>query len=286
MERIATIIAKGFGYLEGARWHDGALYFSDIKARQVIRMQPDGRHEVVCTLASRPSGLGWAVNGDLLVVGMEDETLNRFDAGGTILSSINLSDHLIHANDMAVDQSGRAYITHFGFDHFRNIPPRATHIVMVDGDGEVTRFGGGMLFPNGVVISPDGRTLVVAESFGRRLTAFDRAADGKLSHQRIFAQFEDIDRNNPDGICVDREGAIWAGAPLVGEFWRILEGGKITHRIRPAAGTGSFCVAAALGGEDRKTLFLLVSDTTAARVANNFDSSATVQAVRVDVPGA
>jgi sugar lactone lactonase YvrE len=285
MEQIATVVAKGFGYLEGARWHGGALYFSDIKSRRVVRMQTDGRHAEVCSLASRPSGLGWTMDGDLLVVGMEDETLNRFDAQGALLSRIDLSAHLIHANDMAVDRRGRAYISHFGYHLFNNAPPTATHIVMVDSDGKIARFGEGLLFPNGMAISADERNLVVAESFGRRLTVFDRAADGSLSRQRVFAQFDNVAHNNLDGICFDRGGAIWAGAPFAGEFWRIVEGGEITDRIKPAPGSGSFCVAGALGGDDGKTLFLLVSDTTAKRIANDFDSTATVQSVRVAVAG-
>jgi sugar lactone lactonase YvrE len=285
MEQIATIVAAGFGYLEGARWHGDALYFSDIKARRVVRMQADGRHRSVCTLASRPSGLGWSIDGDLLVVGMEDETLNRFSTQGALPSRIDLSAHIIHANDMAVDSQGRAYISHFGYHLFNNAPPTATHIVMVESDGKVTRFGEGMLFPNGVALSPDERTLVVAESFGRRLTVFDRAADGSLSRQRVFAQFDNISHNNLDGICFDRDGAVWAGVPFAGEFWRIVEGGEITDCVKPAPGSGSFCVAPALGGEDGKTLFLLVADTTAERVANDFDSTASVQSVRVAVPG-
>lgn len=281
MQQVPQILASGFGYLEAARWHGGALYFSDIKHRKVFRMAPDGAAHVVLELPQRPSGLGWAADGAMLVVGMEDNSLKRVSPGGEILASRDLSGHAIHANDMAVDGAGNAYVTQFGYDLFGHAPPEPTSIVRIDAAGTVSAQGGGLLFPNGIAFSPDGRTLVVAESFAYRLTAFDVAPDGNLTNQRLFAQFGDPARDVPDGLCIDSAGAVWVAMPFAGEFWRVEDGGTITDRVKPAPGTGTYCVDCILGGEDGRTLFLLVADTDVERLGNDWDSTATVQAVTV-----
>lgn len=280
-----TIIAQGFGYLEAARWRDGNLYFSDIGARKVYRMNPDGAHEALLELPARPSGLGWAENGDLLVIGMEDNTLNRMDAGGGIRSQVKLAKSVRFANDMATDTKGRAYITQFGYDLFNHAPPQPTGLVMIAADGQVEHFGANLVFPNGIAISRDGTKLVVAESFGLRLSTFDIAADGSLSNQRVFADFGNDERAIPDGLCMDAEGAVWVGMPFLGEFWRVRDGGDISDRIRPAA-PYTYCVDCALGGKDGQTLFMLCADTDVNRLANDWDSTASVQAMQVEVPSA
>lgn len=284
MNGCPSILKDGFGYLEGARWNDGFLYFSDIKHRKVHRMQTNGQCETVLDLPQRPSGLGWTTDGELLVIGMEDDSLNHVGVDGRIKSSTDLGPHLIHANDMTVDSHGRAYVTQFGYELFDHAAPSPTCIVMVDADNTISRFGEGLLFPNGVAITPDGRTLVVAESFGYRLTAFDIASDGGLSNQRVFADFGQDEGNVLDGICMDSEGAVWVGMPFSGEFRRVLDGGVVTDVIKPA-GKGTYCVDCALGGDDGRTLFLLVADTTVERMANDWDSQASVQSIAVKVPG-
>ncbi|MES2492454.1 MAG: SMP-30/gluconolactonase/LRE family protein [Pseudomonadota bacterium] len=281
MHKVPQVIASGFGYLEAARWHAGSLYFSDIKDRKVWRMSADGTPEIVLNLPERPSGLGWTPGGDMLVIGMEDNTLRRITDGESA-AILDLSAHVVHANDMAVDTAGNAYVTQFGYELFEHEQPRPTHIVRVDAGGGIKHFGGGLIFPNGIAVSPDGTMLVVAESFGHRLTAFDRSPDGTLSNQRLFAQFTDPARDIPDGICIDAAGAVWAAMPFAGEFRRVAEGGEITHRITPAPGSGTYCVDCALGGADGGTLFLLVADTDVDRLGNDWDSTATVQAVPVD----
>ena len=281
-----TVVAEGFGYLEAARWHDGALWFSDIGKRQIHRMTAAGAHSTVASIAARPSGLGWTPDGALLVIGMEDQTLNRLAPDGAIATSRGLGELCFHPNDMCVDAAGRAYITQFGYDLFTGAPPAPCGLLTLDAVGNAALAGSGLVFPNGVALTPDGRTLIVAESFGYRLTAFDVAADGSLSGQRVFAEFDNSAGDAVlDGICVDAAGAVWVGMPVAQEFRRVIDGGTVTDVVRPAPGAGTYCVDCALGGADGRTLFLLVADTTIERMANNWDSAASVQTVTVATPG-
>ncbi|MFA7596409.1 MAG: SMP-30/gluconolactonase/LRE family protein [Novosphingobium sp.] len=279
------VVKEGFGYLEAARWRDGYLYFSDIKNRKVHRMRPDGDLETIVTIPQRPSGLGWTADGDMLVIGMEDNTLNRVGKGGRIEASIDLNGSVLHANDMAVDPTGRAYVTQFGYDLFNHAPPAATHVTSIAPDGAIAHFGSGLVFPNGIAISADGRRLIVAESFGYRLNAFDIAPDGSLSNQRIFADFGDDENNVLDGLCIDAEGAVWVAMPFAGEFRRVLDGGTVTDVVKPT-GKGTYCVDCVLGGDDGRTLFLLVADTNVERMANDWDSEASIQTLIAEVPAA
>jgi len=285
MNGLPKVVKEGFGYLEAARWRDGYLYFSDIKNRKVHRMRPNGDLETVLTVPQRPSGLGWTADGDMLVIGMEDNTLNRVGKDGRIEASTDLNGSVLHANDMAVDPKGRAYVTQFGYDLFNHAPPAATHVTSIAPDGAIAHFGSGLVFPNGISISADGRRLIVAESFGYRLNAFDIAPDGSLSNQRIFADFGDDENNVLDGLCIDAEGAVWVAMPFAGEFRRVLDGGTVTDVVKPT-GKGTYCVDCVLGGDDGRTLFLLVADTNVERMANDWDSEASIQTLIAEVPAA
>lgn len=284
MDYQGEMVRDGFCYLEAARWHDGALWFSDIGNRKIHRMTPDGTVSFVAEVPETPSGLGWAPDGALLLISMEDSGLRRMEPSGEIRLAHALANHVFHANDMAVDSEGRAYVTQFGFDLFGGKPPAGCSLLLVQPDGQMILCGEGLVFPNGVGISKDGRTLVTAESFSGRLTAFDRAADGTLSGQRTIAHF-DQPEDVLDGLCIDAELGVWVAAPMRGEFWRIVEGKGITDRVRPAPGAGTYCVDCMLGGPDMRTLYLLVADTTVERLGNNWDSTASIQQVRVAVPG-
>ncbi len=154
-----------------------------------------------------------------------------------------------HCNDMVVDAAGRAYVGNFGFDLHANETPRGTTIVMVAADGVARIVAEEMMFPNGMVITPDGKTLIVGETFGRRLTAFDIAADGSLNNRRVWAE---LDKNLPDGICLDAENAIWVACPTASEVIRVKQGGAVTERIKVE--TDAF--ACMLGGPDGRTLFV------------------------------
>ncbi len=236
-----TTFLDGLRFTESPRWHDGKLWFSDMGAGRVMNVDLEGNVEHVIDVPGYPSGLGWLPDGGLLVVSMDDQRLLRLDRNGlsevSDLSSI--ASYLL--NDMVVDQKGRAYIGNFGYE-FSNpsVIPGFAEIVMVAPKGDTQVVADEMAFPNGMVITPDGRTLIVAESLAARLTAFDIEPSGTLAGRRVWAQFDDlgfeshdIDRSFPDGICLDAEGAIWVALPWgQTEVLRVLEGGEVTHRVK------------------------------------------------------
>jgi sugar lactone lactonase YvrE len=180
---------------------------------------------------------------------------------------------------MVVDSRGRAYVGNFGFDRHRGEPPRAAALARVDPDGAVTRAAEDLEFPNGTVITPDGRTLVVAETLGQRLTAFDVAADGALTKRRVWAKLDGV---FPDGICLDAEGAIWVSDARGPDLLRVREGGAIERRI--PTGPGRHAFACMLGGADRRTLYVCTCTGSGPAMADKCDGR--IETVRVDVPGA
>jgi len=198
-------VVDGLTFTEAPRWRDGKLWFSDFYTHRVLTVTPDGRLETVVEIPQRPSGLGWTSDGALLVVSMLDRRLLRVESGKPRVVADLSALATGPCNDMVVDAVGRAYVGNFGFDRHRGEPPRTTCIARVDRDGTVTRAADELSFPNGTVITPDGRTLIVAETLAHRLTAFDVAADGALSNRRLFAALEGC---FPDGICLDAEGAV------------------------------------------------------------------------------
>jgi sugar lactone lactonase YvrE len=238
---------------EGPRWRDGRLYVSDMHDGRVLAIDDRGRKETVVEVPNRPSGLGWTPAGDLLVVSMTDRLLLRFD--GTQLNRHADLGALapFHCNDMVVDSQGRAYVGNFGFDLHARAPFATTCLIAVDPDGRSRVAAEDLAFPNGSVITGDGRTLIVAESFAGRLSAFDVAADGALSGRRVWATVPQ--GVVPDGICLDARGGIWIASPTSNECLRVQEGGAISHRV--AFDQGAF--ACMLGGSDGRTLFVLTA---------------------------
>ncbi len=201
-----TTLASGFRFTEGPRWHDGRLWFSDMHDHKVWALGLDGTKELICNVPQEPSGLGWLPDGRLLVVSMKDRRLMRLDPEGLNVSA-DLSGHTDHLiNDMVVDGLGRAYVGNFGFDLHADEKPATTCLVLALPDGTTRVVAEDLLFPNGTVITPDGKTLIVGETFGARLTAFAIADDGSLHDRRVWAQMEGT---VPDGICLDAEGAVW-----------------------------------------------------------------------------
>ena len=281
------VLVDGLGYLEAARWHDGALWFSDIKNHTVHRLAPGGELESVVRVPARPSGLGFDADGSLLLISMEDEKLMRVHDGQTE-EVAELGPVTMHPNDMAVDREGRAYISQFGYDLFGGGEPVGTSLVVRHPDGRVEQCGSDLIFPNGVAISHDGKTVVTAQSFGApntKLTVFDVQPDGALGNQRVLAEFGPPDTDVLDGICMDSDGGVWVACPFVGEFRRVDAAGNLTDVIAIPPEGGNYCVDAALGGEDLRTLYMLIADTDVVRLGNNWDSTARVEAVEVDVPG-
>jgi sugar lactone lactonase YvrE len=281
-----TVLLDGLSFPEGPRWHDGRLWFSDFYTHAVIAVDLDGKTETICTVPGQPSGLGWLPDGRLLVVSMKDQTVMRLDPGG-LVPHADLSGLARHwCNDMTVDAEGRAYVGNFGFDYRAKEAPRNTTLVRIDPDGSTSIAADDLFFPNGTAITPDGKTMVVAESWGRKLTAFDKAADGTLSNRRTWADgaaegaAEDGDFWVPDGICMDAEGAVWIADPVKKQALRIADGGAITERVS-TDDRGAYAVA--LGGADRQTLLICTN------IYRNEDHAANptgrIEMTRVAVPG-
>ena len=273
------LLADGFIFLEGPRWHDGKLWVSDMFAEKVLTVDAQGNTELVATVPQRPSGLGFLPDGRLLIVSMHDKKLLRQDPNG--LAEVADVSALVQGdiNDMVVDAQGRSYIGSFGYDLMGGEEAKPANIVMVTPDGQTRVVADGLGFPNGSVISPDGSTFIVAETFANCLTAFSIADDGSLSDRRVFAQLGEA---TPDGICLDAEGAVWVSSFGGGEFIRVKDGGEVTHRI-PVPDKRA--VACMLGGEGRQTLFMLTAATTIEELAQG-KSKAAIETVQVEVPGA
>jgi sugar lactone lactonase YvrE len=251
-------LVSGLVFPEGPRWHDGALWFADLQQRTVFRLTPDGGHKPVLSLEDdRPSGMGFMPDGSLLVVAMMRRQLLRWQGGALTVHSDLGSFPADFLNDMVVDDVGRAYVgarsgALSAATHYRD-PKGSECLIAVEPDGTASIAADDVLSPNGTVISPDGRSLIVAETYGRRLMHYDRdPRNGRLSGRRLFAGF---DRMFADGICLDAEGAIWVGSPYTHEFTRVTPKGEVDAKIVVPGG-----VACALGGENRKTLFMMAVD--------------------------
>jgi sugar lactone lactonase YvrE len=272
------VLLDGLRFGEAPRWHGDRLWFSDMHSGWVMTVDLEGRTERIAHVPCQPSGIGWRPDGSLLVVSMTDRRLLRL-ADGELSEVADLSALAdFHCNDMVVDARGRAYVGNFGFDLHGQQQPRATRLVLVDEHGDARSVAEDLLFPNGTVITPDGRTLVVGESFGARLTAFDVAPDGSLAGRRLWAQ---LDKAVPDGICLDAEGAIWVASPVSSEVIRVREGGEVVERI----GVDHQAFACMLGGPDRRTLFVCTArDSDPALTGAR--RSGRIEIVRVEVPGA
>jgi len=249
--RTETLL-EGLVFPEGPRWHDERLVFSDMHDQRVVALDPLTRSaETVCTLDDDPSGLGWLPDGRMLVVAMRTRQVLRREPDGHLALHASLAALApYHCNDMVVGADGRAYVGNFGFDLHAGASPVSTVVLTVSADGTAAVAADDLGFPNGMVITPDGRTLIVGESFGGRLTAFTIGADGMLSERRVFAR---LDGAVPDGICLDAEGAVWIACPMSHRCLRVAEGGEILDEISVGE-RGAF--ACMLGGTDRRTLFV------------------------------
>ena len=286
-----SVVLEGYSYFEGPRWHAGRVWVSDFYTQQVLSAAPDGSDvRVEAEVPQQPSGLGWLPDGRLLVVSMRDRTLLRREPDGSLVVHADLSGHVDAVlNDMVVDADGRAYVGSFGFDLMGGAAPRTAPLIRVDPDGTATVVAEDLHFPNGAVLV--GRTLLVAETLGNRISAFDLDAEGGLSRRRDWAVFGDVPTGTevgevlgqlvlaPDGIAADSEGAVWAADAVGMRAVRVREGEGVVDEV--AAGTG--CFACVLGGDDGRTLFLCTAPSFAEHERRD-TRDARLLAARVDVP--
>lgn len=282
-----VILAEGLRFGEGPRWHDGRLWMSDSHGDSVHSVSLAGDLRCEFVMDDMPSGLGWMPDGSLLVVAMAKRQVMRRSTDGTMTVHADLSGIATgKCNDMVVDAHGGAYVGNFGFDLEADVMARGLEAVLADHatavlayvapDGSVRAAAEGMHFPNGSVITPDGRTLIVGETLGACLTAFDIGADGALTNRRIWAATAP---RGPDGIALDTEGAIWVANPMAPECVRYAEGGAVLQVIT----TEQPCYACALGGADGRTLFMMTADSF---ISGGPDAPRTgkVRTARVEVP--
>ncbi|MBZ5525903.1 MAG: SMP-30/gluconolactonase/LRE family protein [Acidobacteriia bacterium] len=275
-------LMSGLLLVESPRWHEDRLWFSDWGLQEVIAVDLEGRSEVMVrvptnveregAVARGPFSIDWLPDGRLLIVSGRDRLLLRREPNGSLVPHADLTGLSEHAwNDMVVDGRGNAYIGNVGYDFPGEF---ATGILaMVRPDGSARQVAEGLSFANGMVVTPDNSTLIVAESYARRLTAFDIAADGDLSKQRVWADLGGA----PDGICLDADNAVWYGDVSNNRCLRVREGGEVLQTISLDRG----CFACALGGADRRTLFLLVAEWSSLA---NMDGARTGQVRTVEAP--
>ena len=249
------LLIGGLDFGEGLRWHDGVLWYSDFFQHRVYTVSTDGKRETVLDLGSeQPSGLGWLPNGDLLVVAMLKRQLVRYDGQKTSVHA-DLSDIATwHCNDMVVSDSGVAYVGNFGYDYGSDAEPKTADLAAVFPDGRKIVATTNLKFPNGCVITPDDKTLIVGETFSCRYSAFSILPDGKLSEGRLWAE---MPGRLPDGCTLDSENGIWFADAFSTQVVRVVEGGEITDVIDLPQRT----FACMLGGNDGKTLFILTASS-------------------------
>jgi sugar lactone lactonase YvrE len=284
----ATVLAGGLYFGEGPRWRDGRMWFSDFYDHKVKSMDASGAMRTELEIDDQPSGLGWLPDGRLLVVAMHRMQLLRVDPDGVKVHAdlSGVADY--HTNDMVVDASGRAYVGNFGFRLDQAVNERGVESVLadhptarlarVDPDGRVHVAATDLHFPNGIVITPDGRTLIVAETLAMRLTAFDVGPDGSLSNRRVWAT---LGMRAPDGICLDANGRVWVANALAPECVLVAPGGEIVGRVE----ADEPCYACMLGGDDRRTLFIMTAPSSMPDIVSK-SRQGHVASADVETPGA
>jgi sugar lactone lactonase YvrE len=279
MPEVHTLL-RGLAFGESPRWHDGRLWVADWGAKEIIAIDLEGKSDVMVTVhfPSFPMCFDWTPDGQLLLVSSRDGLVLRREPGGSLVTHADLSGLSkkgLPWNEIVIDGRGNAYINNQGFD-FPGGEFAPGIIALLTPDGTARQVADGIAFPNGMAVTPDNRTLIVAESYGNRLTAFDIEASGDLSNRRVWAQAGD---DHPDGICLDAEGAVWYADVANRHCVRIREGGEALQTIELDRG----CFACMLGGADRTTLFIVATEWKGVE-ENMADGSRTGQVLTVRVP--
>jgi sugar lactone lactonase YvrE len=277
-------LAEGIHFGEGPRWHENKLWFSDMQGFKVMTLDLENNLETVCEIPNQPSGLGWLPNGDLLIVSMTDRKILKF-SNGLLSTHADLSKYISYnCNDMVVSKNGTAYVGNFGMKDAQD-KVKKTRLMIVKEDGEVIEGPDKLSFPNGTVITEDGKTLIVGETLAGKLTSFEISSDGLLENRKTWATiaspivlgfikflrklgvvFPETGGSSkfyvPDGICLDEKNGIWVASPTSSSVIRVEKGGKITNEIK----TPKNAYACMLGGTDRKTLYILVAESSDADI--------------------
>jgi len=271
LKTLLTGLAMG----ESPRWHEGRLWFSDWGAQEIVAVDLDGRSEVVVrTPFGLPFCIDWLPDGRLLIVSGRESLLLRREPDGSLVTHADLRGLSDQGwNEIVVDGRGNAYVNGGGFD--RPGEKASGIIAVVTPDGSARQVAEGFAFPNGMAVTPDKSTLIIAESHGKKLTAFDISADGNLSNRRVWA---DLGDGVPDGICIDADHAIWYADVPNKRCVRVREGGEVLQTVNVDRG----CFACMLGGVDKKTLFIMAAEWHG--FAKMMDGLGTGQVLTVEAP--
>jgi sugar lactone lactonase YvrE len=277
MPELQTLLT-GLAFGESPRWYNGRLWFSDFGAQEVVAVDLTGKKEVIAHVPGTPMGLGFLPDGRLLIVSMRDGLLLSREHNGKLVVHADLSKLSPYPwSDLVVDRQGNAYIGNLGFN-FPEGEFAPGILALVTPDGSVQQVADGCAFANGMVVTPDNSTLILAETYGHRLTAFDIDTDGSLSNRRLWA---DLGSAFPDGICLDAENAVWYADVPAKHCVRVRKGGERVQTIELDRG----CFACTLGGEDRRTLCLMAAEFPPASWGPDAARTGQVQTIEVLVPG-
>jgi len=251
MPEVQTLLT-GLAFGESPRWHEDRLWFSNWGAQEVVAVDLEGKSEVIVRVPSFPFSIDWLPDGRLLLTSGRSGLLLRREPDGELLTHADLTSLSGGWNEIVVDGRGNAYLNGGGFDLLAGEAFAPGIVALVTSDGSARQVADGIAFPNGMAVTPDNKTLIVAESYAKRLTAFDIEASGSLSNRRGWA---DLGDGVPDGICIDAEGAVWYGDVPNKRCVRVREGGEVLQTIDLDRG----CFACMLGGVDNRTLFMMAA---------------------------
>lgn len=267
---------RGLVVGESPRWHEGRLWFSNWGAGEIIAVDTEGNSEVMARVPTTiPFCFDWLPDGRMLVVSGPEARLLRMESDGSFVTHADLGNLAVTFNEIVADGRGNAYVNGGDFDFETGEGAESGVVALVRPDGEVRKVAEGIAFGNGMAVTPDNSTLIVAESWARHLTAFDITPDGALSNRRVWADLGDAP---PDGICLDAEGAVWAASGQ--QCVRVREGGEVLQEIE----TELFCFACMLGGEEGKTLFIVAAQWRGVENMAAMFESHTGQVLTADAP--
>jgi sugar lactone lactonase YvrE len=283
VQRAARLLIGGLAFGESPRWHEGRLWLADWGAQEIVAVDLDGGSEVMARVdfPSFPLSFDWLPDGLLLIVAAREGRLLRQEPDGALVSHAELTDVAprgVPWNEIVVDGRGNVYVNNNGFDLMTGAEFAPGTIALITPDSSVRQVADGIAFPNGMAVTPDNSTLIVAESYADKLTAFEIAADGSLSNRRTWAE---LPGDHPDGICLDADGAVWYGDVGNKHCVRVGEGGEVLETVELDRG----CFACMLGGADRRTLFIVATEWRGPEAAAEGSRTGQVLTVEAPAPG-